>query len=128
MIILLSNINQYKEEYMLDKISKNSLFDSIENLKGIGTKTLKLFEKICNGEKVIDLLLTIPKSFKKRKYVNIITDEYLKKEIAIEVTIEKHLPQFNPRMPYKVLSKNNDREIEIIFFRGYVKYLKKILQ
>ena len=56
-----------------------------------------------------------------------ITNEHLKEEVAIEVSVEKHLPQFNPKMPYKILCKNNDVEIEIIFFRGYVKYLKKIL-
>ena len=108
------------------EISKSTLFDSIENLKGIGPKTLLLFKKLC-GTKIIDLLLTIPRGLKKREYIKEITDEYLKEEIAIEIIVEKHLPQFNPKMPYKILCKNNNNEIEIIFFRGYVKYLKKIL-
>ena len=124
--IYISNIVQYKEDYMLDKISKYNLFDSIENIKGIGPKTFKLFEKIC-GNRIIDLLLTIPSNFKKRKHLLEIADENLKEEIAIEVIVEKHLPQFNPKMPYKILCTNNNVEIEIIFFRGYVKYLKKIL-
>ena len=111
---------------MLDKISKNNLFDSIENIKGIGPKTLKLFEKLC-GNRIIDLLLTIPRNFKRRKHLLEITNDHLKEEVAIEVIVEKHLPQFNPKMPYKILCKNNDVEIEIIFFRGYVKYLKRIL-
>ena len=111
---------------MLDKISKNNLFDSIENIKGIGPKTLKLFEKLC-GNRIIDLLLTIPRNFKRRKHLLKITNDHLKEEVAIEVIVEKHLPQFNPKMPYKILCKNNDVEIEIIFFRGYVKYLKRIL-
>ena len=111
---------------MLDKISKNNLFNSIENIKGIGPKTLLLFQKLC-GNRVIDLLLTIPRNFKRRKHLVEITNEHLKEEVAIEVSVEKHLPQFNPKMPYKILCKNNDVEIEIIFFRGYVKYLKKIL-
>ena len=100
---------------MLDKISKNNLFDSIENIKGIGPKTFKLFEKIC-GKRIIDLLLTIPSNFKKRKHLLEIADENLKEEIAIEVIVEKHLPQFNPKMPYKILCTNNNIEIEIIFF------------
>ena len=111
---------------MLDKISKNNLFNSIENIKGIGPKTLLLFQKLC-GSRVIDLLLTIPRNFKRRKHLVEITNKHLKEEVAIEVSVEKHLPQFNPKMPYKILCKNNDAEIEIIFFRGYVKYLKKIL-
>ena len=111
---------------MLDKISENNLFSSIEDIKGIGPKTSKLFEKLC-GNKIIDLLLTIPRNFKKRKYIQNIFDEYLKEEVALEINVEKHLPQFNPKMPYKILCKNNNTEIEIIFFRGYVKYLKKIL-
>ena len=111
---------------MLDKISKNNLFDSIENIKGIGPKTLILFQKLC-GSRIIDLLLTIPRNFKRRKHLVEITNEHLKEDVAVEVSVEKHLPQFNPKMPYKILCKNNDVEIEIIFFRGYVKYLKKIL-
>jgi len=47
---------------MLDKISKNSFFYSIENIKGIGPKTSKLFEKLC-GNRIIDLLLTINKIY-----------------------------------------------------------------
>ena len=50
---------------MLNNISTKQLFNSIENIKGIGPKTLKLFEKLC-GLKIIDLLLTIPRDFKKR--------------------------------------------------------------
>ena len=111
---------------MLDKISKNSFFDSIENIKGIGPKTSKLFEKLC-GDRIIDLLITIPRNYKKRKYIQNISDEYFKKEIALIVNVVKHLPQFNPKMPYKILCENNNNEIEIIFFRGYIKYLKKIL-
>ena len=111
---------------MLDKISENSLFNSIENIKGIGPKTLKLFKKLC-GKKIIDLLLTIPRNYKKRKYIQNISDEHLNEEIALIVNVIKHLPQFHPKMPYKILCNNNSSEIEIIFFRGYVKYLKKIL-
>ena len=111
---------------MLNNISTKQLFNSIENIKGIGPKTLKLFEKLC-GLKIIDLLLTIPRDFKKRKYLETISDDYLKKEIAIKIEVNKHLPQFNPKMPYKIICKNHNNEIEIIFFRGYIKYLKKIL-
>ena len=39
-----------------DLLLKN-LNTSVANLKGIGPKTSKLFEKLC-GERIIDLLLT----------------------------------------------------------------------
>ena len=97
---------------MLNKISKNSFFDSIENIKGIGPKTSKLFEKLC-GDRIIDLLLTIPKNYKKRKYIQKITDEYFKQEVALIVNVVKHLPQFNPKMPYKILCSNNKIHNEI---------------
>ena len=73
------------------------------------------------------MLLTIPRGFKKREYIKKLDEEHLNKEIAIELNIKKHLPQFNPKMPYKILCNDNLNEIEIIFFRGYIKYLKKIL-
>ena len=108
------------------EISKSTLLDPIENLKGIGPKSLELYKKLC-GTKIIDLLLTIPRGFKKREYIKKLDEEHLNKEIAIELNIKKHLPQFNPKMPYKILCNDNLNEIEIIFFRGYIKYLKKIL-
>ncbi len=110
----------------MSEISKTQLFEPMDNLKGIGPKTLNLFQKIC-GDKIIDLLLTMPKSFKKREHIKELTNKDLDKEIAIEVNIVKHLPRFNPKMPYKILCKNTLNEIEIIFFRGYLKYLQKIL-
>ena len=89
---------------MLDKISKNSFFDTIENINGIGPKTSKLFERLC-GNTIIDLLLTIPKSYKKRKYIKNISDEYLKEEIALTTNVIKHLPQFNPKCLIKYYVK-----------------------
>ena len=47
-----------------DLLLKN-LNTSVANLKGIGPKTSKLFEKLC-GERIIDLLLTTPRIYKKR--------------------------------------------------------------
>ena len=111
---------------MIDKISKNDLFDSISIVKGVGPKTLTLIEKLC-GNRIIDLLLTVPKKFKKRKYLKKISEDFIKDDVAIEIYVDKHLPRFNPKMPYKILSTNNLDSIEIIFFRGYLKYLKKIL-
>ncbi|PPR34655.1 MAG: ATP-dependent DNA helicase RecG [Alphaproteobacteria bacterium MarineAlpha6_Bin3] len=111
---------------MLDNITKSNLFNSIENIKGIGPKTSKLFEKLC-GTKIIDLLLTMPRGIKKRMFLDQVSEQFLKEEVALIITVVKHIPQFNPRMPYKILCKNKNNEIEIIFFRGYTKYLKKIL-
>ena len=65
--IYISNIVQYKEDYMIDKISKNDLFDSISIVKGVGPKTLTLIEKLC-GNRVIDLLLQDLKYFEQKDY------------------------------------------------------------
>ena len=51
------------------EISKSTLLDPIENLKGIGPKSLELYKKLC-GTKIIDLWLTIRRGFKKREYIN----------------------------------------------------------
>ena len=108
-----------------DLLLKN-LNTSVANLKGIGPKTSKLFEKLC-GERIIDLLLTTPRIYKKRLHAIKLSETYIKKEIAIKATVVKHLPQFNPKMPYRVLCNCNDEEFELIFFRGYKKYLNNIL-
>ena len=108
-----------------DLLLKN-LNTSVANLKGIGPKTSKLFEKLC-GERIIDLLLTTPRIYKKRLHAIKLSEIYIKKEIAIKAMVVKHLPQFNPKMPYRVLCNCNDEEFELIFFRGYKKYLNNIL-
>ena len=90
---------------MLDNITKSNLFNSIENIKGIGPKTSKLFEKLC-GTKIIALLLTMPRGIKKRMFLDQVSEQFLKEEVALIITVVKHIPQFNPRMPYKILCKN----------------------
>ncbi len=111
---------------MLDKASIKNLYESPQNLKGVGPKTTKLFEKIC-GKRLIDLILTIPKKYKKKKYIEEISESHIKKEIVIKAFVIKHLPQFNTKMPYRILCKCNNQEIELVFFRGYKKYLNQIL-
>ena len=106
--------------------SLQKLFESITNFKGIGPKTSKLFQKLC-GERAIDLLLTIPKAYKKREHINELREIHIKKEIAIIGNIVKHHHQFNPKMPYRVLCECNKVEFELVFFRGYKKYLTKVL-
>ena len=110
----------------VDSLLKN-LHRPMEDLKGVGPERKRLFEKLC-GEKIIELLLTIPRTYKKRVYLEKISEIYVKKEVAIKVLVVKHLPQYNPKMPYKILCKCDDKELELIFFRGYKKYLKNLLQ
>jgi len=106
--------------------SLQKLFESITNFKGIGPKKSKFFQKLC-GERTIDLLLTIPKAYKKREHINELREIHIKKEIAIIGNIVKHHHQFNPKMPYRVLCECNKVEFELVFFRGYKKYLTKVL-
>ena len=97
------------------EIYKSTLFDPIENLKGIGPKTLQLFEKLC-GTKIIDLLLTIPRGFKKREHIKEITGKYLKEEIII-LTSKKYKQFFlDSHLVNKILVDDRKGLIASIYF------------
>ncbi len=98
----------------------------INNIKGIGTKTSKLFKKK-NINTIFDLLLSLPKNSVDRTSLVKINELQIGKIQTITVDVKKYnFPRIR-NLPNKVLCEDNTGKIECIFFNSYEGYIKKIL-
>ena len=128
------------------------LFASIANLKGIGAQRQKALEKLCEGNRVLDLLAHSPKNHRERlklksiadiaeqkslHKVNIgeanITKVNLVKEkepqitaVAIVLTVLEHIPPPRSNLPYRIVCQDENNEtIELLWFKLYKQNLKQ---
>ena len=98
----------------------------INSIKGIGTKTSKLFKKK-NINTIFDLLLSLPKNSVDRTSLVKINELQIGKIQTITVDVKKYnFPRIR-NLPNKVLCEDNTGKIECIFFNSYEGYIKKIL-
>ena len=98
----------------------------INSIKGIGTKTSKLFKKK-NINTIFDLLLSMPKNSVDRTNLVKINELQIGKIQTITVDVKKHnFPRIR-NLPNKVLCEDSTGKIECIFFNSYEGYIKKIL-
>ncbi len=98
----------------------------INSIKGIGTKTSKLFKKK-NINTIFDLLLSMPKNSVDRTNLVKINELQIGKIQTITVDVKKYnFPRIR-NLPNKVLCEDSTGKIECIFFNSYEGYIKKIL-
>ena len=128
------------------------LFAPIANLKGVGEQRQKALEKLCEGDKILNLLAHSPKTHRERlKLKSIVelaeqknlheintndsdvinTDIIENKEaqipaIAIVLTILEHIPPARHRLPYRIVCFDESNEkIELLWFKLYSQNLKQ---
>ncbi len=117
-------------------IQKNNLsekiFNSIENIKGIGPKTVKLIrDKI--GLRVIDNLLNLPikyiNRYQKTSIKNSIKGDYITVDVVIiEMNIKKGF--FKRRIPSRIitfgLNDETNQRLDIVYFNLYSNSFSKL--
>ena len=117
-------------------IQKNNLsekiFNSIENIKGIGPKTFKLIkDKI--GLRVIDSLLNLPTKYinryQKTSIKNSIKGDYITVDVVIvEMNIKKGF--FKRRIPSRIitfgLNNESNQRLDIVYFNLYSNSFSKL--
>ena len=117
-------------------IQKNNLsekiFNSIENIKGIGPKSVKLIrDKI--GLRVIDNLLNLPikyiNRFQKTSIKNSIKGDYITVDVVIvEMNIKKGF--FKRRIPSRIitfgLNDETNQRLDIVYFNLYSNSFSKL--
>ncbi len=102
------------------------LLSNINNIKGIGIKTAKLFRKK-NINTIFDLLWSLPRDFVDRSNLVKINELQIGKIQTITVNIKRYnFPRIR-NLPNRVLCEDNTGKIECIFFNSYEGYIKKIL-
>ena len=102
------------------------LVSDISSIKGIGTKTTKLFKKK-NINTVFDLLWSLPRDYTDRTQISKINELQLGKVQTIVVNVEKYSFPRIRNLPNKVICSDETGKLECIFFNSYEGYIRKIL-
>ena len=102
------------------------LLRDINTIKGIGSKTTKLFKKK-NINTIFDLIWSLPRNFTDRTNVLTINELQIGKICTVVVDVKKYNFPRVRRLPNRVTCADNTGEIDCIFFNSYEGYIKKIL-
>ncbi len=95
-------------------------------LPGIGARTAKLVEKVA-GVHVLDLLWHLPCGVIDRRYAPKVGEAEPGSVATITVTVERHIPAPNKRLPYKVICADDTGRLTLVFFHARADYLTRTL-
>ena len=101
------------------------LVSDISSIKGIGTKTTKLFKKK-NINTVFDLLWSLPRDYTDRTQISKIKELQLGKVQTIVVNVEKYSFPRIRNLPNKIICEDGTGKFEITYFNSREGYLRKI--
>ncbi len=104
----------------------NPLFADLDDLKGVGPKLLKDFERLC-GKRVIDLLWHMPSGVLDRSFRPKISRLEPGRVATLKVTVEKHLKSPRRGLPTRVTVSDETGRMDLVFFNVKGDYLDKQL-
>ncbi len=102
------------------------LFANIKTLPGIGPKIAALLGSL-KITRPRDLVLTLPYDIIDRRAVLTVADTSGSKVLSVEVRVIQHFPPKVRGKPYRVLVKDSQTEISLVFFHARGDYLNKLL-
>lgn len=103
------------------------LFTDIENLKGIGPKTVKLLSHLISGRRIIDLLFHLPSNIIDRTYQPKLKNAIIGKICTLKVKVVEHIPPKSKQQPYRVIVEDDTDQLTLIFFKVYADSISKKL-
>jgi ATP-dependent DNA helicase RecG len=103
------------------------LFKRLTTLPGVGPRTLPLLEKLCGGQKVLDMLWHVPHDFIDRTATPKIAEAGDGQIATIEVTVGKHFPNARKGQPYKVWCTDETGALNVVFFHAHKNWVEKQL-
>jgi ATP-dependent DNA helicase RecG len=102
------------------------LFAPVTNLPGVGPRLAKLIDK-CVGSQLVDMLWHLPAGIIDRRYAPTIAEAQPARVATMTVTVEKHIPSPNKRLPYKVICSDDTGSMALVFFHARADYLRRTL-
>ena len=110
----------------------NPLFASASGLKGVGPKVEGTLGKLLGREagqppRVLDLLMHMPTGLIDRRHRPTIAGLPQSGIVTVEVTVERHKPSRNPRVPYRVECFDGTGSLILTYFHGHGDYLRRLL-
>ena len=100
---------------LLKSVGQEYLLDSVSTLKGIGPKSSKTLSQ-ASIESVLDLLLLLPRKYKRRDRWFKVDKRLLPRTVTIEVLIKKHIYPKNRRSPLRISAETDGSPLIIILF------------
>ena len=100
---------------LLKSFGQNYLLNSVSTLRGIGPKSSKILSQ-ASIDCVLDLLLLLPRKYKKRDRWFEVDKSLLPRVVTIEVSIKKHIYPKNRRSPVRILAETYGSPLRIILF------------
>ncbi len=102
------------------------LLSDIDSIKGIGSKTAKLFKKK-NINTIFDLIWNLPRDFTDRTHEKKINELQIGKIQTVTVDVKKYnFPRIR-NLPNKVLCEDETGKLDCVFFNSHEGYIRKIL-
>ncbi|MEE2760169.1 MAG: DEAD/DEAH box helicase, partial [Pseudomonadota bacterium] len=102
------------------------LFAPVTKLPGVGSRIAKLIEK-CAGLQIVDLLWHLPSGVIDRRYAPTIAEAEPRRVATMTVTVDRHVPAPNKRLPYKVICSDDTGSMALVFFHARTDYLRRNL-
>jgi ATP-dependent DNA helicase RecG len=103
------------------------LFRRITDLPGIGPRLAKLFEKLCGGDKVLDVLWHRPIDFVDRRFSPPVKDAPAGHIATFTVRVEAHKFAARRHLPTRVQCRDDSAPLDLVFFNARKDYIEKLL-
>ena len=104
------------------------LFAPLRSLPGIGPRLASLLEAAIGGPHVADLLWHFPTGIIDRRFSpklkDVPEDEAI---VTVTVEIDAHVAPRNPRLPYRVRTRDETGSLTLVFFRAHADHLLRLL-
>lgn len=102
------------------------LFRSVGTLNGVGPRTLKLYEKLTGGTKLLDVLFHKPVEVIERKFVSSIMDAKIGDTVCVKITVEKHSPPARRGQPHHIRARDDvSGFVDLVFFHAAGGWVEK---
>ena len=107
--------------------SLDRLVTELARLPGIGPRNAQLFEKLCGGGRVLDVLFHMPIDFIDRRFAPKLKDAPPGRIATLTVTVEKHTPAPRRNLPHRVSCRDETGTLTLVFFNARRDYIEKQL-
>jgi ATP-dependent DNA helicase RecG len=101
------------------------LFRAVSTLPGVGPKSVKLYEKLTGGTKILDLLFHKPIDLVERIEADSIMEAPVGATVQLKLIVDHHTPAPRRGQPYRIRCLDKSGFIDLVFFSAYGTYLEK---
>ena len=103
-----------------------SAFAPVSSLSGVGPRIATLIENVA-GPRLVDLYWHLPTQIVDRRFSPPVASAPDGVIATVTVTVDRHLPAPNRRLPYKIICSDDSGQLTLVFFHARPDYLQRVL-